>query len=72
MEELLMEERFLRFVEWIGDKIDRGDIIEFDLEMFYKYLPYIKNQEVLENCIDEENELGESLEWDMIEFVEGV
>ena len=67
-----MEERFLRFVEWVGDKIDRGDIIEFDLEMFYKYLPYIKNREVLENCIDEENELGESLEWDMIEFVEGV
>jgi len=67
-----MENRFKKYVDWITSKVKGGDIIEFDLEMFYKYLPFIKNREVLENCIDEENELGESLEWEMIEFVEGV
>jgi|TARA_R110000851_G_scaffold52364_2_gene124533 hypothetical protein len=67
-----MENRFKKYVDWIASKVKGGDIIEFDLEMFYKYLPFIKNREVLENCIDEENELGESLEWEMIEFVDGV
>jgi len=67
-----MENRFAKYVEWIGDKIDRGDIIEFDLEMFLKYLPFIKNVDILEKCIDEENEEGESSNWDNIEFVEWV
>lgn len=67
-----MEERFCKFVEWIGDRIDRGVEYEFDLEMFYKYLPYIKNVDMLERCIDEENEAGSSDCWDEIVFVEGV
>lgn len=67
-----MEERFGKFVEWIGDRIDRGLEYEFDLDMFYKYLPYIKNVEVLETCIDQENETGSSDCWDDIVFVEGV
>jgi hypothetical protein len=67
-----MEHRFTKFVEWIGDKIDRGDIIEYDLEMFHPYLPYIKNQNVLETCIDDENEEGFSEDWDKVEFVDGV
>ena len=69
---MIMEERFCKFVEWIGDRIDRGLEYEFDLEMFYKYLPYIKNKEVLERCIDQENEAGCSDCWDKIVFVEGV
>ena len=67
-----MENRFGKYVDWIGSKIDRGDVIEFDLEMFYKYLPFIKNVDMLEKCIDEENEEGESFKWDRIEFIEGV
>ena len=67
-----MENRFGKYVDWIGSKIDRGDVIEFDLEMFYKYLPFIKNVDMLEKCIDEENEEGESFNWDRIEFIEGV
>ena len=67
-----MENRFTKYVEWVGDKIDRGDIIEFDLEMFLKYLPFIKNRDMLERCIDEENEEGSSDNWDNVEFVEGV
>lgn len=67
-----MEDRFNKFVEWVGDRIDRGDEYEFDLDMFYKYLPYIKNKDMLERCIDEENEEGCSDNWDNIIFVEGV
>ncbi len=67
-----MEEKFTKYVEWIGVKIDRGDLIEFDLEMFHPYLPFIKNRDVLENCIDSENEEGSSDNWDKIEFVEGI
>ena len=67
-----MENRFTKYVEWVGDKIDRGDIIEFDLEMFLKYLPFIKNRDMLERCIDEENEEGSSDNWDNVEFVEWV
>ena len=67
-----MEEKFTKYVEWIGDKIDRGDLIEFDLEMFHPYIPFIKNSDVLENCIDSENEEGSSDNWDKIEFVEGI
>lgn len=68
MEELLMEERFLRFVQWIADRIDRGAEHEFDLEMFEKYFPHIKNKEMLERCVDEENEAGYSECWDLVEF----
>lgn len=67
-----MKDRFIKFVEWIGDKIDRGDLIEFDLEMFKIYFPYIENRNVLEKCIDEENENGYSENWDKIVFVDGV
>jgi hypothetical protein len=67
-----MEERFNKFVEWVGDRIDRGLEYEFDLEMFEKYFPYIKNVDMLERCIDEENEEGFSENWDNIVFVEGV
>lgn len=66
-----MEERFLRFVEWVGDRIDRGIDDEFDLEVFWKFAPYIKNPEMLERCVDEENEEGYSECWDLVEFVEG-
>ena len=67
-----MEERFNKFVEWVGDRIDRGVEYEFDLEMFEKYFHYIKNKDMLERCIDEENEEGSSDCWDKIVFVEGV
>ena len=67
-----MEERFVKYVEWIGDRIDRGLEYEFDLEMFKKYFPYIKNKDMLERCIDEENEEGMSDCWNDIIFVEGV
>jgi hypothetical protein len=67
-----MEERFSKFVEWIVDRIDRGLEYEFDLEMFEKYFPYIKNVDMLKRCIDEENEEGSSDNWDNIVFVEGV
>jgi len=67
-----MEDRFNKFVEWVGDRIDRGLEYEFDLDMFLKYLPFIKNKDMLERCIDEENEEGYSENWDNIEFVEGV
>jgi hypothetical protein len=67
-----MEERFGKFVEWIGDRIDRGLEYEFDLEMFEIYFPYIKNRDMLETCIDQENETGSSDKWDDIVFVEGV
>ena len=67
-----MENRFTKFVEWVGDKIDRGDLIEFDLEMFDRYIPFIKNKSVLEGCIDSENEEGFSENWDKIEFVDWV
>ena len=67
-----MEERFGKYVEWVGDRIDRGLEYEFDLDMFLKYLPFIKNKDVLERCIDEENEEGCSYKWDDVKFVEGV
>lgn len=67
-----MEERFAKYVEWIGDRIDRGMEFEYDLEMFEKYFPFIKNLDMLEDCIDEENERGFSENWNNIVFVEGV
>jgi hypothetical protein len=69
---MMMQDKFNKFVEWIGDKIDRGDEYEYDLDMFHTYLPYIKNPHVLETCIDEENEAGSSDNWDHVMFVEGV
>jgi len=67
-----MQERFGKYVEWIGDRIDRGMEYEFDLEMFEIYFPYIKNKYMLERCIDEENEAGSSDNWNNVMFVEGV
>lgn len=67
----MMRERFDKLVELIGDKIDRGDEYEFELEMFEKFRDYILNWGVLERCIDEENEEGFSDSWDEIEFCEG-
>ena len=67
-----MQTRFIKFVEWIGDKIDRGDLIEYDLDMFKIYFPYITNRNILETCIDEENENGYSENWDQVVFVDHV
>ena len=67
-----MEDRFNKFVEWVGDRIDRGEEYEFDLDMFEKYFPFIKNKDMLERCIDEENEEGSSDNWDNVEFIDGV
>ena len=67
-----MRERFDKLVEWIGDKIDRGDEDCFDIKYFEKFRDYILNWEVLERCVEEENELGCSCCWDEIEFVEDV
>ena len=67
-----MKERFGKFVEWIGDKIDRGDEDESDIKAFEVYKDYILNWEVVERCVEEENELGCSCGWDEIEFVEEV
>lgn len=73
MEELIsMRERFDKLVEWIGDKIDRGDEDCFDIKSFEKFKDYILNWEVVERCVEDENELGFSCEWDEIEFVEDV
>ena len=67
-----MRDRFDKFVEWIGDKIDRGDEDEFDIRDFERFRYYILNWEVVERCVEEENELGCSCCWDEIEFVEDV
>lgn len=67
-----MRERFIKFVEWIGDKIDRGDEDEFNIKAFEVYKDYILNWEVVERCVEEENELGCSCSWDEVEFVEEV
>ena len=32
-----MKERFIKFVEWIGDKIDRGDERENGKSNIYKF-----------------------------------
>ena len=32
-----MRDRFDKFVEWIGDKIDRGDEDEFDIRDFERF-----------------------------------
>ena len=49
-----MRERFDKLVEWIGDKIDRGDEDEFDIKSFEKFKDYILNWDVLERCVEEE------------------
>ncbi len=69
---LSMRERFYKVVEWIGDKIDRGDLDEFDVGDFWMFREYILNWDVLKRCVEEENELGCSCGWDEIEFVEDV
>ena len=63
-----MREKFDKLVELIGDKIDRGDEFEFELEMFERFRDYILNWEVVERCIEEENEEGFSDSWDEIKF----
>jgi len=46
-----MRERFDKLVEWIGDKIDRGDLDEFDIGDFEKFKEYILNWDVLKRCV---------------------
>ena len=67
-----MENRFNRFLEWYGDMVDRGGKYIFDLDDFLKFKKYIKNWEMVELCVYEENEEGECFNWDKIKFVEGV
>ena len=67
-----MEERFCKFVEWIGDLIDRGECDGFDIKSFEVYKDYILNWDVVERCVEEENELGCCCGWDDVKFVEGV
>jgi len=67
-----MKERFIKFVEWIGDKIDRGDEDEFDIRGFEVYKDYILNWGVVERCVEDENEEGFSENWDDVEFVKDV
>ena len=72
MEELSMEERFCKLVEWMGDMIDRGECDGFEIKYFERFKDYVLNWEVVERCVEDENELGFSCGWDEIEFVEGV
>jgi len=67
-----MRERFDRLVEWTGDLIDRGECDGFDIKYFEKFKDYVLNWEVVERCVEDENELGFSCGWDEIEFVEDV
>ena len=67
-----MEERFCKMVEWMGDLIDRGECDGFEIKYFEKFIDYILNWDVVELCIEEENELGCSCNWDKIVFVEDV
>ena len=67
-----MEERFCKLVEWMGDMIDRGECDEFEIKYFEKFKSYILNWEVVERCVEDENELGFSCGWDDVKFVEGV
>jgi hypothetical protein len=63
-----MREKFDKLVELIGDKIDRGDEFEFDVRDFERFRDYVLNWEVVERCIEEENEEGFSDSWDDIKF----
>jgi len=63
-----MREKFDKLVELIGDKIDRGDEFEFDVRDFESFRDYVLNWEVVERCIEEENEEGFSDSWDDIKF----
>ena len=72
MEELSMEERFCKLVEWMGDLIDRGECDGFDIKYFEKFRDYVLNWEVVERCVEDENELGFSCGWDDVKFVEDV
>ena len=65
-----MEDKFNRCVERYGDMIDRGSKMDFDIDDFLKYKKYIKNWEMVERCVEEENEEGESFNWDNIKFIE--
>lgn len=67
-----MEKRFNKFVEWYGDMVDRGSKYIFDLDDFLKFKPFIKNWEMVELCVYEENEEGESFNWDEIKFVDSI
>ena len=67
-----MENRFNKFVSWYGDMVDRGSKMVFDIDDFLKFKKYIKNWDMVEKCIEEENEEGESFNWDEIKFVEDV
>ena len=67
-----MENRFMRRVEWVGDMIDRGSKYLFELEDFEGFRKFIKNWEMVELCVYEENEEGESDNWDLVEFVDYV
>tara|TARA_R110002110_G_scaffold135418_7_gene319486 strand:- start:7282 stop:7485 length:204 start_codon:yes stop_codon:yes gene_type:complete len=67
-----MESRFNRRVEWVGDMIDRGSKYLFELEDFECFRKFIKNWEMVELCVYEENEEGSSDNWDLVEFVEYV
>ena len=72
MELLSIREKFDKLVELIGDKIDRGDEDCFDIKSFEQFKDYILSWEVLERCVEDENEMGFSCGWDEIEFVEDV
>jgi len=72
MELLSMRERFDKLVGWIGDKIDRGDLDEFDVGDFWMFREYILNWDVLKRCVEDENEMGFSCGWDEIKFVDDV
>ena len=56
----------------MGDMIDRGECDGFDIKYFEKFKEYILNWDVVERCVEEENELGCSCGWDEIVFVEDV
>jgi len=67
-----MEMRFMRRVEWVGDMVDRGSKYLFELEDFDRFRKYIRNWEMVELCVYEENEEGSSDNWDLVEFVDYV
>jgi hypothetical protein len=67
-----MKERFDKLVEFIGDKIDRGDLDCFDIGDFWMFREYILNWDMVKLSVYEENNDGISYKWDDVKFVEGV
>lgn len=63
-----VEDKFIEFCEDISAQIEYGERCSIEVDDFEDFKPFIKNWEVVEELVKEENENGCSDKWSEIKF----